>query len=47
MRKGHSEGENYQGGSWQENCLNDQTNSMTKNIGENWRGIGDSEKEDD
>jgi len=45
MRKEHSEGENYQKGLQQENYSDGQTNSTTKNIGEDWREIGDSRKE--
>ena len=44
-RKECSEGENYQGDSWQENYLDGQTNGMTKNIEEDWREIRDGRKE--
>ena len=37
--------ENCQGDLQQENCLDGQIKGMTKNIGEGWKGIGDSEKE--
>jgi len=45
MRKEHLEEENCQGDLQQENCLDGQIKGMTKNIGEDWKGIGDSEKE--
>jgi len=44
MKKGCSKGENCQGDLQQENCLGSQIKGMTKNIGEGWKGIGDSEK---
>ena len=44
-KKGYSEEENCQKGLWQENCLDDQTNSTTKNIGEDQRKTGDDRKE--
>jgi len=44
-RKEHSKEENCQGDLQQENCLDGQIKGMTKNIGEDWKGIGDSEKE--
>ena len=46
-RKKCSEGKNYQKGSQQENYLDSQTNNTTKNIGKDWREIGDSGKEND
>ena len=47
IRKGHSEEENYQKDLQRENYLDSQIRNMTKNIGKDQRGIGDSEKESD
>ena len=47
VKKERSEEENYQGDLQQENCLDGQIKGMTKNIGEGWKGIGDSGKESD
>jgi len=44
MRKEHSEEENCQEDSWQENYLDGQTRDMTKNVGEDWKAIGDDER---
>ena len=46
-KKERSEEENCQEGLQQKNCLDGQTNDMTKNIGEDWRETGDSRKKDD
>ena len=45
MKIGRSKKKNFQEDLWQENYLDSQTNGTTKNIGENWKEIGDSEKE--
>ena len=47
MKIGRSEEKNCQEDLWQENCLNSQTNGTTKNIGEDWKEIRDSGKEND
>jgi len=39
--------ENCQEGLWQESYLNSWTRGMIKNIGEDWREIGDSGKKND
>jgi len=39
-----SKGKSYQDNSQQENYLDGQTRGTTKNIGEDWREIGDSGK---
>ena len=46
-RKEHLEKENCQGDLQQENCLDGWIKGMIKNIGEGWKGIGDSGKESD
>jgi len=45
MRKEHLEEKNCQGDLWQENCSDSQIKGTIKNIGEGWKGIGDSGKE--
>ena len=47
VRKKHLEGESCQEDLWQGNYLGGQINSMTKNIGEGWRGIGKDGKVND
>jgi len=47
MRKEHLEEENYQGDLWQENCSDGQTKGTIKNIGEDWKGIGDGGRVND
>jgi len=44
MRKGCLEEENCQEDSRQESYLDGQTRDTTKNIGEDWKGIGDNER---
>jgi len=44
-KKRCSEKKNCQKDSWQENCLDSQTNGTTKNIREDWKGIRDGGKE--
>ena len=44
-KKKHLEGENCQEDLRQENCSNGWIKGMIKNIGEGWKGIGDSRKE--
>jgi len=41
-RKEHLEGESYQEGLQQENCLGSQIKNMTKNIGADWKETGDN-----
>jgi len=45
FKKEHLEEENCQGDLQQENCLDGQIKGTTKNIGEDWKGIGDGGKE--
>ena len=47
IRKEHLEEENYQGDLRQENCSDGQTKGTIKNIGEDWKGIGDSGRVND
>jgi len=47
MKNEHLEEENYQEDLQQENCSDDQIKGTIKNIGEGWKGIGDSGKEGD
>jgi len=41
-KKKHSEGKNFWEDLWQRNYTSGQTSNMTKNIREEWRGIGDN-----
>ena len=45
MRKERLEEENCQGDLQQENCSDGRIKGTTKDIGEGWKGIGDSGKE--
>jgi len=47
VRKEHLEKENCQGDLQQENCLDGRIKDMTKNIGKDWKGIGDGGKKSD
>ena len=44
---GHLKKKNFQEDSWQENYSDGQINSITKNIREDQKGIGDGKKEND
>jgi len=44
-RKKHIREENCQEDLWQENYSDGQTRDITKNIGEDWKGIRDGRKE--